>query len=122
MQRGHNRAPVFFEVQDSLEYLKIVKRVAEACHCAIHASVLMTNHIHLLLTPHAGDAISRLFQECGRQYVGDIKHTYRRRGTLWEGRHKGIIVESTPYVLTCMRSIERNPVRAGLVARPKDYR
>jgi putative transposase len=47
MQRGHNREPVFFEVQDSLEYLKIVKRVADACHCAIHASVLMTNHIHL---------------------------------------------------------------------------
>jgi putative transposase len=122
MQRGQNRAPVFFEAQDSLEYLKIVKRVAAACHCAIPASVLMTKHIHLLLTPDAGDAISRLLQACGRQYVGDIKHTYRRRGTLWEGRHKGIIVESTASVLTCMRSIERNPVRAGLVARPKDYR
>jgi putative transposase len=122
MQRGHNREPVFFEAQDSLEYLKIVKRVAEACHCAIHASVLMTNHIHLLLTPAAEDAISRLLQKCGRQYVGYIKHTYRRHGTLWEGRHKGIIVESTAYVLTCMRSIERNPVRAGIVARPADYR
>ena len=122
MQRGQNRDPVFFEVQDSLEYLKIVKRVADACHCAIPASVLMTNHIHLLLTPDAGDAISRLLQACGRQYVGDIKHTYRRRGTLWEGRHKGIIVESTASVLICMRSIERNPVRAGLVARPADDR
>jgi putative transposase len=59
MQRGHNREPVFFEVQDYLEDLKIVKRVADACHCAIHASVLMTNHIHLLLTPAAGDSISR---------------------------------------------------------------
>jgi putative transposase len=61
-------------------------------------------------------------QACGRQDVGDIKHTYRRRGTLWEGRHKGIIVESTAYVLTCMRSIELKPVRAGLVARPADDR
>jgi putative transposase len=122
MQRGHNRDPVFFEVQDYLEYLKILKRVAEACHCAIHAYVLMTNHIHLLLTPATGDAISRLFQECGRQYVGYINYTYRRRGTLWEGRHKGIVVESTAYLLTCMRYIELNPVRAGLVARPEDYR
>jgi putative transposase len=122
MQRGHNREPVFFEAQDYLEYLKILKRVSDACHCAIHAYVLMTNHIHLLLTPAAGDAISRLFQECGRQYVGYINHTYCRRGTLWEGRHKGIIVESTAYLLTCMRYIERNPVRAGIVARPADYR
>jgi hypothetical protein len=63
MQRGHTPEPVFFEAQDYLEYLKILKRVAEACHCAIHAYILMTNHIHLLLTPEAGDSISRLFQE-----------------------------------------------------------
>jgi REP-associated tyrosine transposase len=81
MPRGHNREPVLFETQDDLEYLKILKRVSDACHCAIHAYVLMTNHIHLLLTPDAGDAISRLFQECGRQYVGYINHTDRRRGT-----------------------------------------
>jgi REP-associated tyrosine transposase len=122
MQRGHNREPVFFEAQDYLEYLQISKRVADTCHCAIDAYVFMTNHIHLLLTPDAGDSISRLFQECGRQYVGYINHTYRRRGTLWEGGHKGIIVESTAYLLTCMRYIERNPVRADIVARPEDCR
>jgi putative transposase len=55
--------------------------MSDACHCAIHAYVLMTNHIHLLLTPEAGDSIRRLFQECGRQYVEYINHTYRRRGT-----------------------------------------
>ncbi len=122
MQRGHNWEPVFFEDQDYLEYLKILKRVSDAFHCAIHANVLMTNHIHLLLTPDAGDSISRLFQESGRQYVGYVNQTYSRRGTLWEGRHKGIIVESTTYLLTCMRYIEKNPVRAGLVARPEYYR
>jgi REP element-mobilizing transposase RayT len=62
LQRGQNRAPVFCAAQDYLEYLKILKRVAEACHCAIHAYILMTNRIHLLLTPEAGDSISRLFQ------------------------------------------------------------
>ena len=81
MPRGQNRAPVVCVAQDSLEYLKIVKRVAEACPCALHASGLMTNHLHLLLTPEAGDAISRLLQACGRQYVGSIHHTSRRRGT-----------------------------------------
>ena len=122
MQRGHNGEPVFFGDQDYLEYLKILKRVSDACDCAVHAYVLMTNHIHLLLTPRAGESISRLFQECGRQYVTYINHAYRRRGTLWEGRHKGIIVESAAYLLTCMRYIELNPVRAGLVTRPEHYR
>jgi putative transposase len=103
MQRGHNRE-------------------AEACLCAIHAYVLMTNPIHLLLTPATGDAVSRLVQDCGRQYIRYINDTYRRRGTLWEGRHKGVIVESTAYLLICMRDIELNPVRAGLVARPEDDR
>ncbi|WP_040661958.1 transposase [Nitrococcus mobilis] len=122
MQRGHNRQPVFFDDQDYLEYLKILKRVSDACRCAIHAYVLMTNHIHLLLTPGTGGSVSRLFQECGRQYVGYINRTYRRRGTLWEGRHKGMIIESETYLLTCMRYIELNPVRAGMVARPRHYR
>lgn len=122
MQRGHNGEPVFFEDHDYLEYLKILKRVSEGCHCAVHAYVLMTNHIHLLLTPGVGRSISRLFQECGRQYVSYINHTYRRRGTLWEGRHKGIIVESAVYLLACMRYIELNPVRAGIVAWPEHYR
>lgn len=122
MQRGHNREPVFFAEHDYLEYLKILKRVSEDFHCAIHAYVLMTNHIHLLLTPDNENSISRLFQESGRQYVSYINQTYRRRGTLWEGRHKGIIVESTAYLLTCMRYIELNPVRAGIVARPEHYR
>jgi putative transposase len=81
MPRGYHREPVLFEAQDALEYLKILKRVSDACHGAIHAYVLMTNHIHLLLTPDAGDSISRLFQACGRQDVGYINHTYRRRGT-----------------------------------------
>ncbi len=122
MQRGHNREPVFFEDQDHLEYLKILKRVSEVSHCVIHAYVLMTNHIHLLLTPDDENSISQLFQLCGRQYVRYINQAYRRRGTLWEGRHKGVIIESAAYLLTCMRYIELNPVRAGIVARPEHYR
>jgi REP-associated tyrosine transposase len=81
MPRSDNREPVFFEAQDSLESLKILQRVSDACHGALQAYVLMTNHIHLLLTPEAGDAMRRLFQACGRQDVGDINHTSHRRGT-----------------------------------------
>ena len=122
MQRGHNRDAVFFGEQDYFEYLKILKRVADSCGCAIHAYVLMTNHVHLLLTPDTTGAISRLFQDCGRQYVSHVNRTYHRRGTLWEGRHKGNVIESSTYLAACMRYIEMNPVRAGIVAHPEHYR
>ncbi|MCX7108504.1 MAG: transposase [Methylococcales bacterium] len=121
-QRGHNKEPVFFEAEDYLVYLRILKESAEACGCLIHAYVLMTNHVHLLMTPESSVAISSLFQHVGRHYVPYINKTYQRRGSLWEGRHKGNIIESEAYFLSCMRYIEMNPVRAGMVDHPAKYR
>ncbi len=121
-QRGHNKEPVFFEAEDYLTYLRILKESAEACGCLIHAYVLMTNHVHLLVTPKSSTAISTLFQSIGRHYVPYINKTYQRRGSLWEGRHKGNIIESDAYFLRCMRYIEMNPVRAGMVDHPAKYR
>ena len=121
MQRGHNRSPVFFAEQDYREYLKILKRVADQQACDIHAYVLMTNHIHLLLTPSAQESIGLLFQALGRQYVTYINKTYQRSGSLWGGRHKGNIIDSENYFLTCMLYIELNPVRAGIAAHLSEY-
>lgn len=121
-QRGHNREPVFFEDEDYLAYLRFLKASSDALGCLVHAYVLMTNHVHLLLTPKAADSVSVLFQDVGRQFVPYINKTYRRQGSLWEGRHKGNILESEDYLLTCMRYIEMNPVRAGMVAYPAQYR
>ncbi len=121
MQRGHNRNPIFFAEKDYREYLKILKRVAEPYECQIHSYVLMTNHVHLLLTPGRDKSISQLFQALGRLYVTYINKTYKRSGTLWEGRHKGNIIETQTYFLTCMQYIELNPVRAGMVKHPADY-
>src|SRR5690606_12733336 len=81
----------------------------------------MTNHVHLLLTPHSTDSISRLMQHVGRRYVLYINRTYRRSGTLWEGRHKGSIVDAESYLLACYRYIELNPVTAHMVQRPEEY-
>ena len=121
MQRGHNREPIFFEENDYLEYLKFLKRVAEQSACQIHAYVLMTNHVHILLTPSTEKSISLFFQSLGRLYVTYINKRYQRSGTLWEGRHKGNIIDSQNYFLTCMQYIELNPVRAGMVNHPADY-
>ncbi len=122
VQRGHNRCAVFFEDFDYLKYLTCLRESAQACGCAVHAYVLMTNHVHLLVTPEDGSSIGRLFQAIGRHYVPYINAKYGRRGGLWEGRYKSSMVHSSSYFLTCMRYIERNPVRAGMVESPASYR
>lgn len=122
MQRGHNRSAIFFENEDYLEYLRILKSMAEKYQCLIHAYVLMTNHVHLLVTPFSKNSISHLFQGLGRQYVTYINKTYGLSGSLWEGRHKGNVIDTDVYFLTCMRYIELNPVRANMCVDPGEYR
>ena len=88
---------------------------------AIHAYVWMTNHIHLLATPTHENSIGKVFQSVGRKYVQYFNFTYKRSGTLWEGRYRATVVDSEQYLLTLMRYIELNPVRADIVAHPRDY-
>ncbi len=121
MQRGHNRNNIFFENKDYREYLKILKKVSDLYKCQIHAYVLMSNHVHLLVTPEQKNSISLMFQSIGRLYVNYINKTYHRSGTLWEGRHKGSIIDTENYFMTCMKYIELNPVRAEIVSDPIDY-
>lgn len=122
VQRGNDRQAVFFSDKDYLAYLSWLREGAEKHDCAVHAYVLMTNHVHLLLTPAARDSISRTIQFLGRKYVTYFNRCYRRSGTLWEGRHKGSVIDSEAYSLACSRYIEMNPVRAGMVEAPSDYR
>ncbi len=121
VQRGNNRNPVFFDEQDYRAYLAWLKDGAERYGCAVHAYVLMTNHIHLLVTPEGDQSVSRLMQYVGRRYVPYVNHAYGRRGTLWEGRYKASLVDSDEYLLVCSRYIELNPVRAGMIKSPAAY-
>jgi putative transposase len=122
VQRGINREPCFFADEDYHCYLHWLDEAARDCGCAIHAYVLMTNHVHLLLTPGGDRAASRLMQSLGRRYVQYANRFYRRSGSLWEGRYKSSLVEAEDYLLSCMRYIELNPVRAGMCADPGQYR
>ena len=121
VQRGHNRQAIFFEHGDYTTYLGYLKEGIKRYDCELHAYVLMTNHVHLLVTPQEKESISQLAQYIGRQYVPYINFIYGRSGTLWEGRHKGSLVQSEAYLLNCMRYIELNPVRAKMVEKPEDY-
>lgn len=122
VQRGINREPCFFADEDYHCYLHWLEEAARACGCAIHAYALMTNHVHLLLTPTETGAPSRLIQSLGCRYVQYANRFYRRTGSLWEGRYKSSVVQAESYLLACQRYIELNPVRAGMVADPAQYR
>lgn len=122
VQRGVDRSACFASDGDYARYLQEVGEAAKRHDCAVHAYVLMTNHVHLLVTPSVRGGLSRMMQAIGRRYVGGFNARHDRTGTLWEGRFKAALVGSARYVLTCYRYIELNPVRAGMVATPADYR
>lgn len=122
VQRGNDRQPCFFEEADNLRYLQDLKELALRQHCAVHAYVLMTNHVHLLLTPAAVGQVAALMQSLGRRYVRYINDRHHRTGTLWEGRYKACPVDRDSYLLHCYRYIELNPVRARMVDDPDGYR
>jgi putative transposase len=121
IQRGNNRHACFFADEDHFCYLHHVKELADKFDCWVHAYVLMTNHVHLLVTPDSAQGISLLMKHLGQRYVQYINRSYRRNGTLWEGRFRSCIVQSEAYLLRCQRYIELNPVRADMVSHPRDY-
>ncbi|MGB5081819.1 MAG: transposase [Burkholderiales bacterium] len=121
VQRGNNREACFFSEADYAAYLHWLERAARTYQVAIHAYVLMSNHVHLLATPGIEGGISRMMQYLGRHYVQYVNRTHCRSGTLWERRFRAHLVESECYLLTLYRYIERNPVRAGVVTAPDQY-
>ena len=121
IQRGNNRVACFRNDNDYLMYLAHLRQLSEKYDCAVHAYCLMTNHVHLLLTPQAADACTGLMRDLGQRYVQYFNRRQERTGTLWEGRFRSCIAESALYVLGCYRYIELNPVRAGMVDHPTGY-
>ena len=121
VQRGNDRQPCFFQPSDYAGFLTQLQESARRYDVAIHAYVLMTNHVHLLATPTSIGGVSRMMQHVGRRYVPFINARYRRTGTLWEGRFHACLVDRGDYVLACQRYIELNPVRAAMVASPLDH-
>jgi len=122
VQRGVDRQPCFREDSDYLVYLTFLGDLTVRTQCALHAYCLMTNHVHLLLTPAGEHSCAKLMRELGQRYVPYFNRRYGRTGTLWEGRFRSCLVDSARYVLVCHRYIELNPVRAGMVAAPPAYR
>ena len=121
IQRGNDRQPIFRTTADLAFFKDCLTFAARRHGVVVHAYVLMTNHVHLLVTPELATSLPRTMQSVGRVYVRYFNAIRERSGTLWEGRYKAAIVDSDRYLLACMRYIEQNPVRAGLVERPERY-
>jgi putative transposase len=122
VQRGHNREASFFADEDRLYYLEQLQRLLPAHGCALHAYVLMTNHVHLLLTPETETSAALLMKRLSQRYGQYVNRTYRRSGTIWGGRFRSSLVQTETYLLTYYRYIELNAVRAGMVKHPSEYR
>ena len=122
VQRGHNRQPCFLVDDDYRAYLHWLGEALREADASLHAYALMTNHVHLLVTPRMATSIPRMIISLGRRYVQHINRTYHRTGTLWDSRYKSSLIQSESHLLTCQRYIEFNPVRAAMVADPALYR
>ncbi|MEN8260558.1 MAG: transposase [Pseudomonadota bacterium] len=121
IQRGNNRHVCFVADEDYKFYLNWLTEYAGKTGCHIHAFVLMTNHVHLSLTAERLEGTGQLMKALGQRYVQYFNRTYRRSGTLWEGRFRSCLLQDEAYLLSCMRYIELNPVRAGMVDHPGEY-
>ena len=122
IQRGNNRQTLFTRDSDFAAYAHWLSEGARSFQVEVHGWVFMTNHVHLLLRPLKEQALSRLMQSLGRRYVAFFNYSYARSGTLFEGRFRSSVVQEDRYFLTCLRYIELNPVRAGMVRDPGDFR
>lgn len=122
IQRGNNRQACFYADEDYNFYLTWLREYADKTGCRIHAYALMTNHVHLLISADQTETPGALMKALGQRYVQYVNRTYRRSGTLWEGRFRSCLIQEESYLLSCYRYIELNPVRANMVEHPEQYR
>lgn len=122
LNRGNNRCDIFRSDRDYAYFLTVLGEAASAHQLDVHSYALMTNHFHLVVTPQVATAVSTVMQVAGSRYVGYFNRRYSRTGTLFEGPFKSMFIDSETYWFRCMRYVELNPVRAGLVSDPGAYR
>jgi putative transposase len=114
LNRGNNRAPVFFDAADFQAFLLALRQTRERYPFRLFAYCLMKNHFHLVLQPEKGANVSRVLQSVT---VAHTWHYHKERassGHVWQGRFKSPVIEEDEHLLTVMRYVEANPLRAGI--------
>lgn len=118
IQCGNNLQLIFRDAEDHQRFLGWLKEAARACQVAIHAYVLLPDHLHLLATPSTAEGLAQMMQRIGRHYVAWYNNKHGRTGGLFQGRFRTSVIEAARYFMLCSSFIELNPVRAKLVADP----
>lgn len=121
IQRGNNRQAIVAATADYEMLLALLGDNASRFGVALHAYVVMSNHLHLLATPETAESIPAMMQAVGRRYVRYFNDRQGRSGTLWEGRYRSAVIQADRHLLACMAYIDLNPVRAGMVEAAADY-
>lgn len=123
IHRGHNRKCVFATHDDYAYYLENLSEWKNKLSCKIYAYCLMTNHVHLVVDPgNDPESMGKLMKRVAGRQTRFVNRVTNRTGTLWEGRYRSSIVCKDTYLLACCRYIELNPIRAGIVSHPSEYR
>jgi putative transposase len=120
--RGNNKGVIFENDACRTAYLEIVRESAARYHFALFHYVLMNNHVHLVLGPKQGGDLPHLMQDINHRYSLYHKRRTGRVGHLWETRYKSFVVGTDAYALTLGIYVELNPVRAGIVTDPSNYK
>ena len=121
IQRGNDNQVIFRDDEDHRRFLEWLRESAKFYRVAIHAYVLMPNHLHVLATPSDEEGLAAMMQKVGRLYVPWFNNKYGRSGTLFQGRFRTSVIDPDAYFLACIRYIELNPLRNQLAFDPLDY-
>jgi putative transposase len=120
-QRGNNRVDMFRDDIDRIVFLTVLHESCDRYHVRVHVWTFMDNHFHLVVTPQAPDSLARAMQQAGRRYVPYFNRRFARTGGLWEGRYSAHPIGTEKYWYRCLRYVELNRVRAGIVASPEEH-
>lgn len=120
-QRGNRRERVFFEDGDYELYLDLLSEAATRSGVAIWGYCLMPNHVHIIAVPGDEDGLRRTFRTVHRHYTGYINARMRVTGHLWQGRFSSVAMDEE-HLVSALRYVALNPVRARLVERAEDWR
>ena len=119
-QRGNRQADVFFDRHDRKRYLSLLEKYGQRHGVAIWAYCLMTNHVHFVAVPAAAESLGRTFRDAHQAYASWLNRKMGESGHLWQGRFFSCVLDDR-HLWAAVRYVERNPVRAGLVARAEDW-
>ncbi|MBB3224214.1 transposase [Pseudoduganella umbonata] len=120
-QRGHNRQPCFHLDDDYRAYLYCMRKNVELMDISVHAYVLMTNHVHLLISFEQPDTVGDFMKALAQHHTQYLNERLKRTGTVWEGRFKSCPVPTEKYLIICQQYVELNPVRAAMVNSVAQY-